>query len=614
MRILGIDIQPMENPLAKSQPLYALTIIDENGKILEKMENVGLSKIIRLVWEYKINIIATDNIYELGETDRDIINIIKLLPSNSNIIQVTYHNGEFKQLKDLAKEIGFDIQGKLNPQKTSYLAAILALKGYGTSIKVEEKRTKIIISRGRTLGPGGMSQNRYKRYIRGVLLRVAREVKEKLDSKGFEYDMILKKSKAGIEGAVFIVYAPRERLYGLIKKMKGHDVVLDIRPIYKNKIEFKDKKSERRLIIGIDPGTEVGISILDIYGRPVLLTSKRSIDRDEIVALISKEGKPVIVATDVNPLPDTVKKIASKFNARLFIPEKNLSVEEKQKLIDEFSTLHRIKIDNPHIRDSLASAIKAYKEIESKLRQIESFISKLDIEIDENPIYDCVINGNTISECVEKEIEKHLLKNEDKIAYPQYKPNENQVRMEFRLNSLEEENRNLKMELLRYRKMVYELMSEKEILSKRIDEMRSQSNKDLERDRKIYELNLTIQNLYKLISDYEKRIKEYESQLNKLRNIIYKFDRNDVIIVRKNTKINDIIYFNGDSIFINNEKVNIEIAEYIDNEIVVLSKQVVEDLKLLTKELNIEKANNLDIKKIIEEYRNKRLKQHNFSF
>jgi len=38
-----------------------------------------------------------------------------------------------------------------------------------------------------------------------------------LDSHGFDYDMIIRRSKAGLEGAQFVVYAPRESLYGIIR-------------------------------------------------------------------------------------------------------------------------------------------------------------------------------------------------------------------------------------------------------------------------------------------------------------------------------------------------------------------------------------------------------------
>lgn len=167
------------------------------------------------------------------------------MPEYTKIVQTTFNKGEFKSIKELALEMGIlDNVMKLSPLRTAYVNCMLAIRGYGKVINPVEKRTKIIVARGRNLGPGGMSQNRYKRHIRGLLLRVAREIKEKLDRNGLDYDVIIRRTRAGIEGAVFTVYSPRERLYGIVKKMRGHDVVVDIRPIYKNKIEFNEPERE----------------------------------------------------------------------------------------------------------------------------------------------------------------------------------------------------------------------------------------------------------------------------------------------------------------------------------------------------------------------------------
>ncbi|TRM97698.1 DUF460 domain-containing protein [Sulfolobus sp. B1] len=613
MKVLGIDIEPMSSP-SKGSPSYSIVILDENEKILEKSDNVTLSRLIRLCWEYRPDKIAVDNIYEIGENDKAIISVLKLLPPNTNIVQVTYNNGEFKEVKELAREIGYEIQGKLSPQKTAYLNAVLALRGFGTSIKLEEKRTKIIISRGRALGPGGMSQNRYKRHIRGLLLRVMRDIKEKLNSKGFDYDLIVKRSKAGIEGAVFIVYAPRESLYGVVRKIKSHNVVVDIRPIYKNKIEFKDKKSEKRLIVGIDPGTEVGVSILDIYSNPVLLISKRNIDRDEIVSIISKEGKAIIVATDVNPIPDAVKKIASKFNAILYIPERNLTLEEKQKIVEEYSIFHNIKVDNPHIRDSLAAAIKAYNNIENKLRQIDSFLRRLDIDIvDENRLYDCVIYGNTVSECIESEINNILKKEgEEQINTNNNIKNVHNKIIEFndnQIRKLKEENLYLKNQVSSYKKIIYNLLREKEDLTKKIDEIKLQVNKDLERDRKVYELTLQLSNANNTINKLENKIKEYENKMEKLQEVIRKIVNDEVVIIISHKEPYEYIKYDGNNLYIMEEKISIEIAEYFDKNIVIMDKQVLHDIQKLFKEYQLEKSKTIDLKRIVDEYRNNGLKR-----
>ncbi|WP_252896602.1 DUF460 domain-containing protein [Metallosphaera hakonensis] len=309
MRVMGIDIEK-GSPNSTEQPRYAVVILDDNGEIVDKAEDVTKSRLVRLAWEYDVNLLGTDNIYELGSTDREIISMLALLPEKLEVVQVTVKNGTFLDLKDVAKEYGIEVQGKPTPSRTAFLVATLALKGAGTKIKFVENRTKIIISKGRKSGPGGMSSNRYKRHLRGLVLRVFRRVKEELDKHNFDYDVVVRRTKAGMESAIFIVYAPRESLYGLVKKMSGHDVNLEIRAFYRDKIEFVDSRkiSQRPVIVGLDPGLEVGISVIDMYGNPLLLTTKRGMDRESIIELILEKGTPALIATDVNPVPDMVKK------------------------------------------------------------------------------------------------------------------------------------------------------------------------------------------------------------------------------------------------------------------------------------------------------------------
>jgi Uncharacterized conserved protein len=67
MRVLGVDIEPGKSPQASSQPTYSVVVIDEE-KILLKEENVKLSKLIRLAWELRPNLVALDNVFELAQT------------------------------------------------------------------------------------------------------------------------------------------------------------------------------------------------------------------------------------------------------------------------------------------------------------------------------------------------------------------------------------------------------------------------------------------------------------------------------------------------------------------------------------------------------------------
>ncbi len=59
-----------------------------------------------------------------------------------------------------------------------------------------------------------------------------------------------------------------------------------------------------------------------------------------------------------------MQKIAARFNVRVFSPKESLTRVEKR-IIGK-------GIDDVHIRDSYAAAVKAYRRYQNRLRQIEA--------------------------------------------------------------------------------------------------------------------------------------------------------------------------------------------------------------------------------------------------
>jgi len=604
MLVIGIDIEPGKSPNSSEPPTYAVVLINDKGEIVEKHENVTIGKLIRLIWEKKPAKLATDNVFELASNEKQLVKLISLLPDEIELIQTTYIDGQFKDIREVAKNNGIEVQGKPNPLNTAYLSALLALKGVGTPIKAIENKTKIIISRGRALGPGGMSSNRYKRHIRGLILRVMKEIKEKLDKNGFDYDYTIKKSKAGIEKAVFIVYAPRQSLNGIIKKMKGHDLVLDIKPVYKSKIKFVDKEttSKRPIIVGIDPGIEVGISIIDVYGNPVLLYSKKNMDREEIINLITQYGKPIIIATDVNPVPDTVRKIAAQMKCRVYEPERTLYIDEKMELVQKFSEKFNLKIDNPHVRDSLSAALKAYFDFSHKLRQIEGFLGRLDLDIEEDKIIECVINGNTINQCIEQELEKHILESkEENVKLVETKQDTTVC------TSQQSELLEYKKENERLKRTLRQLLQYKDYLEKKINEIKNNINIEIEKDRRVYELRNIININTKVISSLKLEIENKNIEIEKLRKIIEKLIKGDKVAIEIE-KLPPYIKIENNDIYILDEKINKDIIDMILDNYIIVNKDLIRDVEILKKEKQLSTESKIDLKKLIEEYRKSRFR------
>lgn len=124
------------------------------------------------------------------------------------------------------------------------------------------------------------------------------------------------------------------------------------------------------LIIGLDAGITKAYAIFDLNGNLLECYSAKHLAVPSIISACIAKGKPVIVASDVNPAPALVKKIATLLGAKLIIPNKTLSVYKKQQLAKYYNP------KNKHETDAIASALYALKSIRKLLRLIDVRLKK----------------------------------------------------------------------------------------------------------------------------------------------------------------------------------------------------------------------------------------------
>ncbi|WP_455277810.1 DUF460 domain-containing protein [[Eubacterium] cellulosolvens] len=165
---------------------------------------------------------------------------------------------------------------------------------------------------------------------------------------------------------------------------------------------------KRNLIVGIDPGITCGLAILDLDANPIVLKSEKAISVSDIINQIMDIGKPIIVAADVTPTPDYIKKVASKFNSTIFVPKVLMKGEKKRELVNKFLHQHELFIKDIHVIDALAAALKAYNNYKNKFIQIKN---KQEPDIDLDNIKSAVVKGMRIKEAIislknKKEIKK----------------------------------------------------------------------------------------------------------------------------------------------------------------------------------------------------------------
>ncbi|MGC8573093.1 MAG: DUF460 domain-containing protein [Caldisphaera sp.] len=535
---IGIDIES-GSPLSKENHKFTAIILDKDLKMINKINGVSLSSLIRLAWEWRPKLIATDNIFEIVPDEKSLSKFLSLLPPNTQLIQVTINEGKFVELKDVAKQLNLEIdQAKLSPSKTAYLAAVIAAKGKGVKIGFSNEKTQVIVSKGRWSKSGGMSQGRYQRRIRASVNIAANKIKESLEKAGIDYDMFVRKGEGGIDSAVFTVYAPREKLFGIVKPHKGIDYSISIKSVYDGKILFGNntEKPDKPIIVGIDPGITAGIAIIDLNGNILYLGSKKEMDRGDIISLIYSYGRPILLAVDVDIIPDMVKKLAGQINAEIYVPPEDMLVVDKSNL-----ALKATGGDNPdttHERDALAAAYKAYLNYKSKLSQVESYVEKIDIDLDVEKIKADVIKGITIAEAIEKQINEMLNLNE---------------------NYKEQINNNCNNDNQSFNELIYKIQkleAEKIVLENKLNEMKKSLSiaenevriakqnlkAELLKDEEIKKLKGDVTRLNSLINEIEMNLNVANEKNNIFKSVLMKILNNELIIIKRlqSLKINNI--------------------------------------------------------------------------
>jgi predicted RNase H-like nuclease (RuvC/YqgF family) len=359
VKVFGIDIIKGSVRSRTRRPVYALCRI-EDGEILEVEEVTGF-RLQRILAAEQPDILAVDSLQEIAADQRELHAFLQALPPSTKLVQVT--GGERKEtLGKVAARYNISFN-KFDPYAEARTTAQVASLGAGVEVIAFENTTDIVVSRRRSPGRGGWSQNRYTRKIHGGVMQKAREIEDRLRGAGLDYEKKETKAFGGYSRVAFRVVAPRDMVP--VHSSRGSDVQVRVAGRELDRIRFEPLSSRPRyLIVGLDPGTTTGIAALDLDGNLVLLSSSRQMTMSDIVEELYRAGKPLIIASDVQQMPYSVEKIRRAFNAIPYTPKQSLSVEAKYDLTAPFS------YTNDHERDALSAALDAYRSLQNKFRNI----------------------------------------------------------------------------------------------------------------------------------------------------------------------------------------------------------------------------------------------------
>ncbi|MEF8773970.1 MAG: DUF460 domain-containing protein [Halobacteriales archaeon] len=380
--IFGVDVQ--SGDVRGDAPSYALVAFD--GEDVDR-DVVTRRKLRRRIESERPDIVATDNMYELAADKDALVHFLGELPAGTRLVQVTGDERP-EPLSRVAKRNGVPY-GK-DPMQEAEAAARLAARNVGYEVSAFEETTTVKVSRGRSTGGGGWSEDRYTRRIHGAVRRRGREVEAELDEAALEYEKEVTEKYGGLSRAVFAVEARPEDIP--VSAARSGDVRVEIERERRDGIEFVPLAKRRdHVVVGIDPGTTTAVALVDLDGRVLDVHSTRTADTAAVVEWIIERGRPVVVAADVTPMPDTVEKIRRSFDAGGWTPPADLPVDEKQ---------HRTRneaYDNDHERDALAAALFAHDDHDDQFARIAR---KVPPEIERGEVIARVVGGEESVEAV----------------------------------------------------------------------------------------------------------------------------------------------------------------------------------------------------------------------
>lgn len=359
LKVFGIDIIKGSVRSRSRRPMYALVRMD--GGIIGSESEVSMFRLFRMLTDEQPDILAVDSLQEIATDQHDLFFFLQGLPPQTRLVQVT--GGERKEtLGKVAARYNISFN-RFDPFAEARTTAQVASLGAGAEVIAFENESEIVVSRHRSPGKGGWSQNRYVRKMHGAVQLKGREIEMALVAAGLRYEKKETKAFGGCSRVAFRVYATRDQVP--VTTYRGADVQVRIQGKRLDRIRFRPLSVKPRyLIVGIDPGTTTAFAALDLDGNLLHLTSSRQMNMADVIEALYKVGKPLIVATDVQEMPYSVEKIRRAFSAIAFVPKQDVSVDTKVELTAPFP------YTNDHERDALSAALNAFRQYRHKFQNL----------------------------------------------------------------------------------------------------------------------------------------------------------------------------------------------------------------------------------------------------
>ena len=502
--VFGVDVQ--SGDVRGDAPQYAVVAFD--GEHLDR-DVVSLRKLRRLVDREEPAMIATDNMYELAADKDELVHFLRSLPAETKLVQVTGAERP-EPLSRVASRHGVPYAKK--PMKEAEAAARLAAANVGYEVTAFTNTTTIKVARGRSTGKGGWSEDRYTRRIHGHVQNKTRDVERALDEAGLDYEVDRVEKYGGLSRAVFTVKARPEDLP--VTASRAGDVRVEIERERRDGIEFEPLAKRRdHVIVGIDPGTTTAVAIVGLGGEVLDVLSTRTADTAAVIEWIIERGRPLMVAADVTPMPETVEKIRRSFDAAAWTPDRDLPVDSKQ---------HRTReegYDNDHERDAMAAALFAF---DARENQFDRIARKVPARLDRGEVTARVLAGDASVESVIADLTAEEDGEEESTEHTprELTAEEKRIkRLEARTERLESHVEDLKETIGNKDERIAEYEEE-------LSEARRRERREARERREVTRLERETDRLERELADERERVESLEGKLDRLKTL-WKLDHSN---------------------------------------------------------------------------------------
>ncbi len=157
---------------------------------------------------------------------------------------------------------------------------------------------------------------------------------------------------------------------------------------------------KKKILVGLDEGEFLGISIFDLSGNMLNSASIRAYDRESLENYIRKFGEPVAISIIDGKIPSVAEFLARKFEVPIVFPEERISQRE----ITVNTRRYEYKTDEE--KYAIYASLYVFKKFKKEFKELEEILRNMGQEKYLDYAKELIIRGDVenVFQAVEKSV------------------------------------------------------------------------------------------------------------------------------------------------------------------------------------------------------------------